>query len=450
VKGSTVSFCNIILRSYQDQFIQLIRDAFAEGHNSVMAVLPTGGGKTICFSYIAANAATKGNTTFILVHRKELVRQTSRSLSRNGIAHGVIAAGYPLTDLPIQVCSVQTLVRKTHLFNQPDLIITDEGHRSTGQTYGMIYRWAPDAAKLAVTATPIRTDGRGFDGHYTILVQGDGPGDLMNAGWLSKPVMYAPPIPEIDLSSVHHLAGDYNRSELDEAMDKQTITGSAVEHYKKLLPNSPPTVAFCVSIKHAEHVAAEFRANGISAESIDGSMDDNQREAILGRLASGETKILTSCDLISEGFDLPAIACAILLRPTKSLALYLQQCGRALRPSADKAETLILDHVQNWKTHGLIEEPRQWTLEGRTKKSKKEKGANLATCPKCYSVFPPAPICPACGENLKPEGAGNGREIEEVDGELVKLDTAAILTFRATGANGGRKKQVITKLQRAK
>ena len=443
---------SIHLRPYQQTFIDNIRDAYAEGHKSVMAVLPTGGGKTICFSYIADNAAKRGNTTFILVHRKNLITQTSKSLKENGIHHGVIAASHPIIDLPIQVCSVQTLVRRLDKFKPPGLLVIDEAHHSKAKTYTDIIDWASDSALLGVTATPTRTDGRGFSDIFSDLVIGPGIAELIEDGWLSRPVLYAPKIPEIDLSNVGIVAGDYNVADLEVAMDQRVITGSAVEHYKRIVPHHPRSVAFCVSIEHAKHVAKEFTSAGIPFASIDGGMDDYEIQTCIRNLERGTIRGLASCDLISEGFDLPSIGCVIDLAPTKSLARHLQKIGRGLRISPDKTETIILDHVENYRDPnlGLVEQERDWRehFDGRKKREATSKGDNLSTCPQCYAVFPPVPICPVCGYNIKPASGDNARKIEQIDGELVRIDSAALLSFRSTGANGGRKKQVIRKLER--
>jgi superfamily II DNA or RNA helicase len=426
-----------------------------------MAVAPTGAGKTVVFSYIADNASRLGNRVFIIVHRKELVRQTCKSLRFNDIPHGVIAAGYPITDTPIQVCSQQTLMSRLHLFQPPELLVWDEVHHIRSKSAEKIIEWAAQSTLLGVTATPIRADGKGFKNLFSAMVEADDIAKLIKDGWLVRPTYYAPPIPDLDLSQLHENSrGDYIEEEMEEVLDKPKITGSAVEHYKRHLPHYPPTVVFCASVKHAQNVAAEFCANGIPSASIDGSMDDEQRAALIKGLEDGDIKCLMSCDLVSEGFDLPAIVACIMLRPIgkKCLALYMQQLGRILRMFAGKTEAFCFDHVENWRRHGFAEcdqygQKRDWRVgfEGQKPKKGKDKGINLTRCPKCYAVFPTAAICPSCGHKLRAAtGGGVGREIEETDGELVKLDTAAILTFRSTGANGGRKKQVITKLQRAK
>jgi DNA repair protein RadD len=425
----------ITLRPRQQVFIDAIRAEFDVGHESVMAVAPTGFGKTVCFSYIAENARQLGNRTFILVHRKELVRQTSRSLHQNGIPHGVVAAGYPELNMPIQVCSVQTLARRLNKYRVPDLIVIDEAHHSAAQTYLDVFEWAAGkAVRLGVTATPIRSDGKGFAHLYTSMVLGPDTWTLISEGWLAKPVLYAPPIEEIDLSDVRTLAGEYNRADLAVAMDKQVITGCAVEHYKRILPHSPTAVAFCVSVAHAEHVAGEFRAAGIPFEAIDGSMDDFERSQILGRVADGTTRGLASCNLVDEGFDLPKIEVVIDLSPTKSLARLLQRLGRALRICQGKTEAVFFDHVGNSERHweaiialmGIDPSALQWSLEGRKKRASTAKGGTLATCKRCFLTFPPADLCPGCGFQMRKPGE-NDRKIEQVEGELVKIEPQALI-----------------------
>lgn len=452
--SNDVGNMTIQLRGSQPQFIQEIRSAFHGGHQSVMAVAPTGFGKTICFSYIASGAAKLNNTTYIGVHRRELIRQTVASLRSNGIQTGIISAGYPITDCPIQVFSVQTLVRRLKVFRPPDLLVIDEAHHSVSNTWKQIIDWAPHSAKLGVTATPIRTDGRGFDGIFSKLVLGPQTSELIAQGWLAQPVLYAPEIPEVDLSDVSTVAGEYNRAELTLAMDKQVITGSAVEHYQRILSHRPPTVVFCVSVEHAKHVAAQFCANGIPAASIDGTMGDQERIDLINKLADRRICCLMSCSLVDEGFDLPNIGAVIDLAPSKSLGRQIQKLGRGLRSYPGKTQCVILDHVENWRRHYEIVrewfagEPLLWTLEGRKKRTKDSKGANLVTCPKCFAVFPPVPRCPGCGSNLASENSAGIRKIKEKEGELVRIDTSAVLSFRQTSANG-RKRQIIQKLERA-
>ncbi len=799
----------IDLRDYQDRFVDAIRAVFAEGHRSVMGVASTGAGKTIVFSYIADNAVKLGNRVFIFVHLKELIRQTSRSLTENGIAHGIISAGYPITDQPIQVVSIQTFIRRMHLFQVPELVIIDEcfpagtlvdgrpieslkigdqissfdeklgglttstivntfrnrvpdklieivsGEHSfvctlehpiltnrgwvaaraitTGDLlvmkddykmrkmrqrsrtheqpcraqmdlllgrmfsnapnfadlYGLQikhrfekfildakriasdgaqaasillqrlhaprdiakqltgdvgnqskvcataneraqpdairrdsqkdgrntqknrtqamrpwWQWAntasssrnsrdefeftdgsysqntrdktpsgrpqslqggysgpgteisnrsgwrispwdgstrpgcpkitgayfvrvdrieihersssdrfrklcPDgyvynleverthtytangfvvhnchhsvsasfqklmdwmdqvdySVRLGVTATPARADGKGFTKYFDTFVEADDIRKLIADGWLVQPTIYSPPIPELDLStSKQSRDGDFDQDFDALLLDRKVITGSAIEHYKRYLPDYPPTVVFCSTVQHAHNTAMHFTESGISSEAIDGSMDDDERSAILNRVRSGETRCLMSCNLVSEGFDLPAMSACIMLRRVgpKCMAMFMQMVGRVLRKNPGKTQAFIFDHVENTKRHikavlsFFSEEHRiDWRpyFEGRQKKPRaSEEMGELETCPKCFMTLPVAvmkPICPNCGHNFKVKGVGGGAlELEEVDGELVKFEAEKMLTFRAT-TSSGRPKQVIKKLERA-
>lgn len=412
----------IKLHQYQKEAITNIRKEFKNGKKSVLLVMPTGSGKTYSFSYIAKLAAEKGSRVLILVHRVELLRQSSNSIKHFDIEHGLINPKYtPNLHASVQVASVQTLVNRLERINPPDLIIVDEAHHATAGSWRKVIDYFPMAKVLGVTATPIRGDGKGLNSMFDCLVMGPQISELIDMGFLVKPVIYAPP-KKIDLSEVKIVRGDYDKQEIVNIMDKPTITGDAVQHYKKLC-SGVPAVVFCVSVIHAENVAEQFRLAGYTSYSVDGSMDDSVRSRILNGLGDGSIQVVTSCDLISEGTDIPAIGCAILLRPTYSKSLYLQQVGRALRISKGKKEAIILDHVGNVMEHGFPDDEQQWTLDG-TKKGKRNKKDNEETikadqCESCYAVYEPADYCPYCGfENKKKKQ----RDIEEVAGNLERLE----------------------------
>lgn len=414
---------NIILRDYQQQAADEIRAAFARACRAPLLVSPTGSGKTVLFSYIADQAAAKGKRVLILVHRRELLRQSSRTLESFGVKHGLISAGMSVFEgVPVQVASVQTLVRRMGRMRwSPDLIIVDEAHHATGKTtWGKVLAAYPKARILGVTATPERLDGQGLGhdvgGFFDALVMGPTVADLTARGFLSPAVVYAPQN-RIDLSAVHTRGGDYAQGEVAEAMDKPTITGDAVAHYRRHC-HGQPGIAFCASIAHAEHVAEAFSAAGYRAASVDGGMDATSRAARIDDLGAGRLDVLTSCDIISEGTDVPVVAAAILLRPTQSLSLSLQQMGRVLRPFPGKTHATILDHVGNCFRHGLPDDDREWSLDGKAKRKKSAQDtAHVRQCENCYSVHRPAPACPKCGF-IYPV---RSREIDQVAGELAEI-----------------------------
>jgi superfamily II DNA or RNA helicase len=405
------------LRDYQESAVQAVRDSFRAGHKKTLLVSPTGSGKTVIFSYIAAGMAKNNKRILIVAHRRELLKQISGALKKVGVSHAVLSGGTP--GIPIAnvvVASVFTLVRRMKAMKPFDLIIGDEAHHFTpDSSWGKVVAGFPSARVLGVTATPERLDGKGMGQMFDDMVMGPTVAELTAQGFLSHAVVYAPSAP--DLGSVGTRMGDYVSKQLEDAMDKPIITGSAVKHYGKHA-DGKKAIAFCVSVKHAKDVAEDFRNAGYAASHIDGGMDDTERDAVLKAFEQDRVQILTSCDLVSEGFDLPSVEVAILLRPTKSLGLFLQQCGRAIRPHPDKERTIILDHAGNTARHGFIDDERDWSLADgfvANRGKNAEKVVSVRTCTACFAVHKPTPTCPMCG-HAYPVMA---RKVKHVDGDLV-------------------------------
>jgi len=412
------------LRDYQQADVQALRERFRRGDRNVLYQLPTGGGKTVVFSYITEGAAKRGNRVLILVHRQELIRQTSSSLQEIGVNHGIIAPGFTPSWDNVQVASVQTLVRRLGKIHAPQLIISDECHHAGAASWSKIFAHFSQANILGVTATPVRLDGKGLGrpagGFFDSMVNGPSVRQLIANKHLAIPRVYAPPV-GADLSNLRKKYGEFITAETAAAMDKPVITGCAVEHYRRLA-GGVPAITFCASVAHAEHVAEQFRSAGYQAASIDGTMHDADRKRRISDLGNGGLHVLTSCDIISEGTDIPVVGAAILLRPTASMGLYLQQVGRALRMHSGKTHAVILDHVGNVMRHGMPDEDREWSLDGATfgpgAKKKDDQDLKIKQCEKCYAVHMPAPKCPVCGHVYEV----SAREIEQADGELQELD----------------------------
>lgn len=424
----------ITLRPYQENLREKIRESFAKSIRSVLLVLPTGAGKTCVFCDIVERTVRKGNSVYILVHRQELLKQTSRHLEKLGVPHGIIAPGHSMTGDRVQVASVQTLVRRLERARKPDLIIVDECHHTMAGTWKKILDHWNGCFLLGVTATPIRLDGKGLgvksSGFYEHIIIGPSIRWLIDKEYLSQPRVYGPNV-GIDLSGVKTVAGDFDKHEVITRVDKPKITGCAVEHYMRICPNSP-AIAFCVSVKHAEHVAEQFNNAGIPAAHLSADLADSVREYRISALGSGSLRVLTSCDIISEGTDIPVVGAAILLRPTQSTGLYLQQVGRALRKYPGKTNAIILDHVGNWERHGLPDDDREWSLDPerivKRKKSDKAQLPNNKRCSVCYAVFSASfNKCPQCGAEVKI----TEREIKQVGGELKEINRITIEEYKA-------------------
>lgn len=408
----------IVLRDYQADAVERIRGALRR-HRRVLFVLPTGGGKTVVFSYISERAGLKGSRVLIVAHRREIIDQISRALSEMGVEHGLILPGHTMTDSPVQVGMIQTIARRLDRLTRPHLLVVDEAHHAVAGSWRMLTDRLPDTKILGVTATPQRMDGKGLGDAFDIIVEGPQVRDLIAGTHLSGFEYLAPPT-KADLSGVATRMGDFDRAQAARIMDQAVITGDAVEHYARHL-DGRPAIAFCISIEHAEHVAEMFRSRGWRAGAVDGTMPPEQRRGLITALGTGGLNVLTSCDLISEGVDVPVVAGAILLRPTKSLSMFLQQIGRCLRKKPDGSAAVILDHVGNVERHGLPDAPRVWTLAGR---AKRDSAPPNRTCPTCYAVFPVGAVIECaqgsdCG--IATEASGGRPELRQVGGELVRF-----------------------------
>lgn len=385
---------------------------FTVTHNTAMA------------STIIDGAVKKGNKVLFLAHRKELIEQCSQTLDEMGVDHGVIKASHWRRRLgcPVQVASVQTLVSKRRCVackETPDaecttckgerwvrsplpeaqIVIIDEAHRCLARTYREILTEYPNALRLGLTATPWRLDRKGLHRLYEDMVETIQVQQLVEEGYLLPVRAYAPDLP--DLSDVKTKAGDYDASELSAIMGADKLVGNIVEHWKKLGENRR-TVVFAASVENSLHLVDRFKEAGVVAEHLDGSTPELQRDAILGRLASGETRVCCNVDVLVEGYDLPSLGCVVLARPTKSLTRFLQQVGRGMRPYEDQQYMILIDHAGCVHEHGLPTEPRRWTLDDRPKKKKRgdgfiPEGGPCVQCESCGALRPAnTAACPAC------------------------------------------------------
>lgn len=379
------------LRPYQIDVIERVRESMREGHRRVLLTMPTGGGKTLCACALIEAAFSKGRRVLFLAHRKELIDQTSAKLDEIGLAdHGVIKAGHPRLDYarPIQVASVPTLVRRLDAHRLRDLafdlIVQDEAHHLPAVSFSRVIEAWPQAWLLGLTATPYRADGSGLGDHFDSLIEAAAMTDLIRDGWLVRPRVFSGSTAA--LKRVHIRRGDYDAGELGAAMDTPKLVGDVVRNWQRLAANRI-TIGFAVSIAHSRHLAAEFRKAGVEAEHLDGGTPPVEREAILGRLAGGRTRIVFNCGVLSEGWDMPQCSAIILARPTKSRGLWKQMCGRTLRPFSEKTDCIVLDHAGCCEEHGFLTDPDPADLSGVRKAEPKERA--MIRCKACDAAFPP-------------------------------------------------------------
>ncbi len=393
-------------REYQLEAIDRIADAMGRGKKRVLLQAPTGSGKTIISSNIMQRAVNKGSQALFLADRRKLVEQKSEKLTIHGVPHGILMSGYsPDHAAPIQVASIQSLWEravKDKYWRLPhaDLIIIDEAHKSLGTRYErLVTELYPDSWLIGMTATPIRSDGRGLGDLYDELVQVRSVLELQREGFLVGTRYYAPSKPDLKNVRVSKHTGDYNEEDLARAMEEDVVlVGDILKHYRQHAADRK-AVVFCSSVKHSVFVANMFNKAGIPAEHIDGGTYHIERHRIYEDIRSGRTQVITNCQVLTEGWDEPSISACILARPTKSLGMYLQMAGRVLRPYEGKEDALILDH-SGATSLGFVEDEHLWDLETSKKFARKraalKKKSEPITCPECSCVFR-ARNCPMCG-----------------------------------------------------
>lgn len=422
---------SIQLRPYQAAAIEEARARIARGARRLLFVAATGSGKTVLAGSIIESAAARGKRVLFLAHRRELINQAYGKLLDFGLppsSVGVVMATDPRRrpGAPVQVASIDTLRHRAR--PAADLVFVDECHRALAASYRTIAADYPNAVHLGLTATPYRADGEGLGDAYDELILVASPRQLIAEGFLVEPRVFTVPESErADLSRVRVARGDYTTRELEQAMDRQVLVGNVVEHWLKHAPGVR-TVAFGVSVAHSRHIAERFVAAGVPAEHLDGTTPSDERDAILARLDAGVTKVVSNVGVLCEGWDQPSVKCAILARPTKSTGLYLQQAGRILRPWQGQP-AMILDHGGCALEHGLPQDDREFSLEGRKKRSGASGDAPARECPTCSAVVAiQTRVCPECGTVLFVE-----REVpKEDERELVEV-TGALGPRRPTG-----------------
>ena len=401
------------LRDYQFESISGARSSLGAGKRKPLIQLPTGGGKTIIAVEIVKGALSKGSRVLFLAPRRELIYQAHQKFVDNGIDCGIVMAGEAMRYAKVQVASFDTVnaryMRRGNDLPPADLVIVDEAHLSVAPTRLKILNWYADSGAIVIglTATPARGDGKGLGVFYDDLISGWSIKRLTEAGYLCPVKYYAHTPPDLSgLKTGAH--GDYIEKQVAEVMDKGELIGDIVKNWKRIAFGKS-TVVFCSSQKHSRHVRDQFNSAGILAEHIDANTPDDERRAILERMASGETTVLCNVYVASYGLDIPRLECTVLARPTKSLVLYLQTVGRVLRPSEGKENAIVIDHAGVLTEHGFIDSVIPWSLndESSINDRKKEIQQERAepkeiTCGDCGSVFVSRRDCPTCGYEMLP------------------------------------------------
>ncbi|WP_373768475.1 DEAD/DEAH box helicase [Jeotgalibaca porci] len=392
------------LHPYQNELVSNARNELSKGNHSVLLVSPAGSGKSVIIAEIARLATKKNGHVLFMVHRKELIEQITGSFHTNEVQMENTT-----------IMTVGRIVNRLDQLPKPSLIITDETHHSLAKTYRDIYDYYEDVPRLGFTASPWRMSGQGFTDVYESMVEGPQVEWLIENNFLAPYKYYS-----VNLINEDKLkkssTGDYTKNSIDDAISG-TIYGDVIQNYRKLA-DGKQAIVYCHSVDFSKEVAEAFRSEGIAAEHADAKTSKNEREKIMSDFRSGALKVLCNVDLISEGFNVPDCEVVILLRPTESLVLHIQQSMRSMRYKPGK-RAIIIDHVANYMKHGLPDTPRKWTLEERERKGNKKTDSDaipIKQCPQCMSVMLSSISICECGHEFIAE-----RNMEVEEAELVEI-----------------------------
>lgn len=377
-----------MLRDYQQVSYNRIREALKHGLNPC-AVDPCRSGKSYVIREICENACKRGSHVLVLAHRRLLLTQHSKIIKNARLE------------------SVFTEVNHLGEHGKVDLIIIDEAHIAGAESYRKVCEYY-NCPVVGFTATAKRLDNKPLS-MFTTVINGVSADELIERGLISQYDLYAPKL-NIDLSKVSMSGADFNNEELSATMCDKKIYGDIIKYYRQLA-DGKQAIAYCVNIKHSKEVCDLFNDNGIPACHMDATTPEKERESLMNDFKAGKYTILCNCNLISEGITLPECDCCLLLRPTQSETLYIQQSCRCLTPRPDK-RAIIIDYVGNCYAHGLPTEKREYTLKpSKIRNSTREPDVLVRECQHCFLVYKgTSPICPYCGHD-------NGKTRKEIEQE---------------------------------
>jgi superfamily II DNA or RNA helicase len=346
----------VVLRPYQVAAVEAIGQQFAAGHQRTLLVLPTGTGKTQVFAQVIAQAVARGARALVLAHRTELLAQAQARLEAVGLWAQREQADQRAGLARVVVASVQTLRGARLQAWAPTafgLIVIDECHRATAAGYEAIVRHFADADVLGVTATADRADGQRLGRLFPTVAYELTLRDALRGGWLA-PICARRVELAVDLDTVRTVAGELDAEELGSALTAPAALAGVVAPLLALA-GARPTLVFAVTVAHAHALVAALNARRPGcARAVSGASSPFERQRAAVDLAAGRVQFVANAQLWTEGFDLPAISCVALVRPTKSRALYTQMVGRGTRLAPGKTDCLVLDFTGNTRRHRLM------------------------------------------------------------------------------------------------
>lgn len=407
------SILKLELRDYQQAAIDGLYDywASARGENPII-VAPTGAGKSLIIAKLIEDAMSyPGTRVLILAHVKELLLQNAQELAQNypqgDFGFYSASVGQKRLDKPITFAGIQSIWEKAHdIVPAPDLVLIDEAHmlpKNTTTRYGKfiadLKECNPAVKIVGLTATPYRLDsgylhkGEGaiFDGIcYDIPV-----GMLMDQGYLAT-VVSKGSANQIDLTNVHMRGGEYIESELATAASDPELVRATVAEIVERGADRKKWLIFASGIGHAEMMQAEFERHGIECATVTGADGKTERDGKIAAFKNGSLRCLMNVNVLTTGFNVPAVDLVALVRATASTGLYVQMVGRGTRLAPGKVNCLVLDYGQNVDRHGFID-----AVKPKPKGDKSDGSAPVKECPSCETMCHAAVrVCPECGHEF--------------------------------------------------
>lgn len=388
------------LRPYQEESASLIRNVFRT-KKRVILCLPTGAGKTVVFSSIAAATVARKKRVLIVTDRVELLAQAGGTLAKAGLFPSLIDANTRrISPSLCHVAMVETLSRRIEndkhrqALGKVDLLILDEAHKGC---HRKIVEAFPESYIIGATATPLSAKKEHpLNSYFDDIVEPVDIPALIELNFLSEAKTYGA---REEVSGLKVTRGEYTDESLMQAFDKKAMYADCIKHWKAVA-NGKKTLCFNINIEHSQKTCEEFELQGISAMHLDGETPTAERKRILKDFANGAFDVLCNVGVLTAGYDESSIECIIINRATKSKPLYFQMCGRGSRIHPGKEHFTIIDMGSNFKEHGLWNAPVDWkrVFTHPPKKSDKQGLTPVKTCPSCdYVCNITASECPDCG-----------------------------------------------------
>ena len=412
------------LRDYQQEAVEAAKAYIKRTGGNPLIDLPTGAGKSLVLAALVDWVCKEcDGRVLVATHRKELIEQDAdaiRSLCK--VEVGIFSAGLNVRQVRrCTVAGVQSVYKKPRILGDVDVVIIDEAHlvsTKTGSQYRVLLdalkKRKPDLVVIGLTATPYRL-GQGYltegkERLFDSIVYSANMRKLIEQGYLS-PLHSGKVSAAIDLDNVRVSAGEYVAKDLELAANVSEITNGVVADI--VASGRKHVLVFGCGVEHVAHLRNAARMAGLSSEMVLGSTPPLERIKILNDFKHGRIQVLTSCDVLTTGFNVPQVDLICMVRATMSVSLYVQCLGRGTRVAPGKTDCLCYDYGGNIARHGPLD---QVSVKSRSEGSRDNP---MKLCPSCYAEVVIAKLtCEHCGHVWpKPE-----REERKVNAKKSDLD----------------------------